>query len=158
MRMPWPMVWVFLVLMLAGCGDDETPEDRVRGYIERVTESAEARKWRSFDNYVADDYSDDQGLSKKDVLGIVGRYILSHKSIHILDRVASIDIDEAGNAHAVVYAAMAGQPVHDPKDLMQLTADVYRFEIELQAGEDGVFRTRKGDWRSVSPEQFLIGR
>jgi hypothetical protein len=72
--------------------------------------------------------------------------------------VASIDIDKSGNAHAVVYAAMAGQPVNDPKDLMQLTADVYRFEIELQAGEDGVFRTRKGDWRSVSPEQFLIGR
>jgi len=158
MRMPRLMVWASLALLLAGCGGDETPEDRVRGYIERVTESAEARKWRSFDDYVADDYSDDRGLSKEDVLGIIGRYILSHKSIHILDRVASIDIDEAGNARAVVYAAMAGQPINDPKDLMQLTADVYRFEIDLQPGEDGVFRTRRGDWKPVSPEQFLIGR
>jgi len=53
---------------------------------------------------------------------------------------------------------MAGQPINDPKDLMQLTADVYRFEIDLQPGEDGVFRTRRGDWKPVSPEQFLIGR
>ena len=137
---------------------EETPEDRVNSYIDRVVESAEARNWRSFKDYIADDYKDGHGLRKDEVLGIVARYILANQRIHILKRVASIRIDDPRNAHAVVYAAMAGQPVSGPQDLVDIRADIYRFEIDLQAGEDGVFRTTRGDWRPVGPEQYLIGR
>jgi hypothetical protein len=147
-----------LVLFLAGCGGGETPEDRVRSYIDRVAEAAEARSWRSFGDFVTDDYSDDRQLSKQDVLAIIARYILANQHIHILERVASIQILDPQNAHAVVFAAMAGQPVSGPDELARISADVYRFEIDLRAGENGTFRTRRGDWRPVSPEQFLIGR
>jgi len=147
-----------LALLLVGCSDEETPENRVRSYIDQVAESAEARQWRSFDDYLADDYTDDHGLRKKDVLAIIGRYILANQQIYILKRIASVQIDDRGNAHAVVYAAMAGEPVSNPEDLARITADFYRFEIEARAGEDGIFRTSRGDWKPVAPEQFLIGR
>ena len=147
-----------LVLLLAGCGGEETPEERIRGYIDRVEESAEARSWRSFEDYVMDDYDDDRGLSKEEVLAIIQRYILANRSIHILKRVVSVEIGDPGTAHAVVYTAMAGQPVSSAQDLAGVNADFYRFEIELRAGEDGVYRTSRGDWRPVAPQQFLIGR
>ena len=149
---------VSLVFLLMACGGEETPEERVRSYIDRVAETAEARKWRAFDEYVADDYRDDRGLDKEQVLAIIARYILANRNIYILERVASILIDDPSKAHAVVYVAMAGQPVSNPDDLALVTADFYRFEIDLQAGEDGIFRTVRGDWESVGPEQFLIGR
>lgn len=149
---------VSLALLLVGCGGEETPEDRVRSYIDQVVESAEARSWRSFKDYVADDYKDAHGLRKDEVLAIVARYILANHRIHILKRIASVRIDDPSNAHAVVYAAMAGQPVSGPQDLVNIRADIYRFEIDLQTGEDGVFRTINGDWRPVGPEQYLIGR
>jgi hypothetical protein len=158
MRALWAVLAASSIMILAGCGGEETPEDRVRSYIAQVIESAEARDWRSFKDYVADDYNDDHGLRKEEVLGIVVRYILANQRIYILERVASIHIDNPANAHAIVYAAMAGQPVSGPEELARIRADVYRFEIDLRAGDDGVFRTRRGIWSPVGPEQFLIGR
>ncbi|MCG6860055.1 MAG: hypothetical protein LJE70_02020 [Chromatiaceae bacterium] len=146
------------LLLFVACSDEETPEERVRSYVDLVAETAEARKWRSFEDYVADDYTDDRGLDKKDVLAIIARYILANQSIYILERIASVRIDDQHNARAVVYAAIAGQPVSDAEDLVHVTADFYRFEIDLRAGEDGVFRTRRGNWKPVGPEHFLIGR
>jgi hypothetical protein len=144
--------------LLTACGGEPTPEERVQVYIDKVTASAEARKWRSFEDYVADEYADDRGLSKKDVLAVVARYILGNKQIHILERTAAIRIDNPRHAHAVVYAAMAGQPISGAGDLAHITADVYRFDVDLAASEDGVFRVIRGEWKPVSPEQFLIGR
>lgn len=158
MHMPVAIFGALLILLLAGCSSEETPEQRVRSYIDLIAESAEARKWRSFEDYVADGYGDDRGLSKKEVLAIVTRYILANQRIHIFKRVALVRIEDPQNAHAVVYVAMAGQPVTDPEDLARVTADFYRFEIDLRAGEDGVFRTVRSDWKSVGPDQFLIGR
>jgi hypothetical protein len=156
-----PLAIIFelsLALLLVSCGGEETPEDRVRSYIDQVVESAEARSWRSFKDYVADDYKDAHGLRKDEVLAIVARYILANQHIHILKRIASIRIDDPSNAHAVVYAAIAGQPMSGAQDLVNIRADIYRFEIGLRTGEDGVFRAVSAEWRPVSPEQYLIGR
>ena len=158
MRVLSAMLGAFLILLLAGCGGEESLEDQVRSYIDQVEESAEARDWRAFDDYLADDYADDRGLQKEEVLAIITRYIVANQRIHILKRVASLKVEDSGSAHAVVYVAMAGQPVSGPEDLPGLTADIYRFDIDLRAGEDGVFRTSRGDWRPVTPEQYLIGR
>jgi len=152
------VVGAILIALIAGCGGEQTPEDRVRNYIDQVAESAGARNWRDFDEYVADDYSDARGLQKKDVLAIVTRYILVNQHIHILKRIASVRVEDSGDAHAVVYAAMAGQPVSGPEDFARIKADFYRFEIDLSTGDDGDFRTRSGDWKPVAPDQFLLGR
>jgi hypothetical protein len=153
----WTALLTSIIVTLAGCGDEETPEDRVRGYIDRVIESAEARNWRSFRDYVADDYKDEHGMNKEAVLAIVARYILANQRIYILERVASVRIENPRNAHAVVYAAMGGQPISGAQDLARIRADVYRFEIDLRAGDDGVFRARRSVWKPVGPEHFLLG-
>ncbi len=158
MRIFFLLLAATFTLAAAGCGGEPTPEERIRAYIDQVAEAAEARKLRLFDDFVADGYEDERGLTKSEVLGIIARYILANQRIHILKRVASIRVDDAHHAQAVVYAAMAGQPVSGPEDLARITADFYRFEIDLSAGKDGVFRVTRGDWRPTGPEQFLIGR
>jgi hypothetical protein len=147
-----------IVLLLAACGAEPTPEDRVRAFIDQVAESAEERDWQSFEDYVAKDYADDRGLTRKDVLALVARYLLANQRIYILKRVAAIRIDDPPHAHAVIYAAMAGQPFPGPEDLAGIDADVYRFEVVLTAAADGALHLTRGDWRRVGPESFLIGR
>lgn len=155
---PLAIIATSLVFLLTGCGGEPTPEERVRAYIDQAVESAEARKWRAFEDLVADDYADEHGLTKPEVLAIIARYILANRRIHILKRVAAIRVDDPQHAGAVVYAAMAGQPVSRPEDLARITADVYRFEIDLGAAKDGIFRVTRGEWQPTGPEQFLIGR
>jgi len=159
--MPFPylparvLALLALTLLMVGCGQKDTPEQRVKAFVEQVAASAEARRWGDFDDYIADDYADAQGLSRKEVLGLVVRYILSHQSIHVFQRVRDIDVSDPRHPRAVVLAAMAASPVSGPEDLAQIQADLYRFEIELTADGDS-FRVARAAWRSVGPEALLL--
>lgn len=145
-------------VLTAACNGTETPEDRVRAYVDRVAASTASRSWPAFNDYVAESYADPHGLGKDEVLALITRYILANRRIHVLKRVAEIRVDDDHRAHAVVYAAMAGVPVDSAQDLAGVNADIYRFAIDLVAGEDGAFRVVRGDWRPAGVEEFLIGR
>lgn len=149
---------VFVTALMAACGGPEPPEERVRAFIDQVAASGESRNWLAFGNYIADGYSDERGHTKEEVLAMVARYILANQSIHIFKRVSQIRVEDRGGAHAVVYAAMAGQAVSDPEDLARISADLYRFEIDLEPGEDGDFRIVHGHWQPATIEHFLLGR
>lgn len=147
---------VFVTALIAACGGPEPPEERVRAFIDQVAASAESRSWLAFGNYIADGYSDERGHTKEEVLAMVARYILANQSFHIFKRISEIRIEDGGGAHAVVYAAMAGQAVSGPEDLARISADLYRFEIDLEPGEDGDFRVVRGDWKPATMEHFLL--
>lgn len=140
-------------ILLVGCDRNDTPEGRIRAFVDEVVETAEARKWRSFDNFIAEDYADDQGLDKKAVAAIAARYLIANQSIHILKRVSDIEIEEP-RARATVYAAMAGQPVDGPQDLLRLNADVYRFNIELAPDGDS-FLITSAAWEPAYVEDLI---
>jgi hypothetical protein len=147
-----------LVVLLGACGGTDTPEERARAYIDQVAESASERDWRAFDAYVADDYSDTQGLDKAAVLAIVTRYILANQRIHVFKRVADVRVKDPQHVSAVVFAALAGQPVERIEDLAGMTADLYRFEIELATTAGGTFQVTRGDWRPAEAQELLLGR
>jgi hypothetical protein len=153
-----PLVAALLALLLAACGGPDTPEERARAFIDQVAESASERAWRAFDAYVADDYGDERGLDKAAVLGLVTRYILANQRIYVFKRVADLRVQDPAHVSAVVYAALAGQPVERVEDLAGMTADLYRFEIELTATAGGAFQVTRGDWRPAQAQELLLGR
>ena len=140
--------------LLVGCAGGDDPEQRVRAFIDRVAASAEARAWSDFDTYLAEDFRDDRGLTRREALAVVTRYILAHRSVHVFQRVRQIEVRDPGHARAVVLAALAGSPVDGPDDLARLDADLYRFEIELADEGDG-FRVTNAAWQPVGLEALL---
>ena len=148
---------VLLILaLLTGCADDRGPEQRVRSFIDQVVASAEARAWRDFDAYLTTDFTDARGLTRQEALGVVMRYILGHRSIHIFHRVREIEVLDAHHARAVVLAALAGSPVSGPGDLAGVNADLYLFELDLTDAGDG-FQVSRGAWQPVGLEALLLG-
>jgi hypothetical protein len=154
-RRALPILNAALILaLLAGCGGNDDPEQRVRAFVDQIAASAEARAWSDFDAYLADGYSDSRGLTRREALAVVTRYILAHRSIHVFQRVRRLELRDARHARAVVLAALAGSPVNGPEDLARLNADLYRFEIEL-ADEGEGFRVASAGWQPVGLEALL---
>lgn len=153
-REPLILIAALILALLAGCGGHDDPEQRVRAFVDQVAASAEARAWNDFDAYLADDYSDSRGLTRRETLGVVTRYILAHRSIHVFQRVRRLEVRDSRHARAVVLAALAGSPVNGPEDLARLNADLYRFEIEL-ADEGEGFRVTSAAWQPVGLEALL---
>ena len=143
-----------VLLLLAGCARQDTPEQRIRAFIDRIAAAAEARAWNDFDAYLAEDFSDGRGLTRREALAVVARYILAHRSIHVFQRVRQIEVRDPRHARAVVLAALAGSPVDAPEDLARIDADLYRFELELADEGDG-FRVRSAAWQPVGLEALL---
>jgi hypothetical protein len=149
-----PFTAALILVLLAGCAREDTPEQRVRAFIDQVAASAEARAWGDFDSYLTNDYTDASGLTRKEVLAMVARYILAHRSIHVFQRVRAIEVHGPHHARVVVLAALAGSPVAGPEDLSRLAADLYRFELELTDDGDG-FKVSSGAWQPVGLEALL---
>ncbi len=156
MREQLTLAAALILVLLAGCSRDDTPEQRVRAFVDRVAASAEDRAWGDFDAYLAGDYNDAQGLTRKEVLGIVTRYILAHRSIHVFQRVRAIEVRGPRHARIVVLAALAGSPVAGHEDLARLSADLYRFELELTDDGNG-FKVSRAAWQPVGLEALLSG-
>jgi len=146
-----------VLLVVPGCGGDETLEDRVRQYVARVAHTAEERNWRALGDFVADDYEDARGLDKQQLVAMGARYILAHQRIFVLERVASVEVQDAGSARARVYAAVAGRPLDRPDDLLPAAADVFRFDLDLRPGAGEELRVQRLDWQVVDPQEFLMG-
>jgi len=148
-----------VVMLLVACSNPQTPEERVRAFIAEMADSVEQRSWMSFDVYVSDKYRDGRGLDKGAAIAIVTRYILANQQIYLLQRVPVVQVDMPSpmRATAVVYAAIAGQPIVQAEDLSRIEADVYRFEIALAENADGDLQVTRGDWQSVPMASFLLG-
>ena len=145
---------LLILALFNGCADDRGPEQRVRSFIDQVVASAQARAWRDFDAYLTTDFTGARGLTRQEALGVVMRYILGHRSIHIFHRVRDIEVYDAHHARAVILAALAGSPVSGPDDLAGLNADLYRFELDLTDAGNG-FQVSHGAWQPVGLEALL---
>jgi hypothetical protein len=153
-RGPSTLAALLVLTLLASCAREDSPEQRVRAFVDRVAASAEARAWGDFDAYLADDYRDAQGLTRTETLAILARYILAHRSIHVFHRIRALEIRDPRQARVVVLAALAGGPVAGPEDLARLAADLYRFELELR-DDGGSLRVSSGAWQPVGLEALL---
>jgi hypothetical protein len=143
-----------LLLPLAGCGKRETPEQQVRALIARAEQAAGARRAAELRGYLSEQYRDDEGRDKRALDAIIRLSVLRHESIHLLTRISEVTLPGTGRARAVVYVAMAGQPLAGTGEVIRLNADLHRFELEF-AQENSEWKVVSAHWRRADPDDFL---
>ena len=147
-------LWAAAVLALVACSRPSSPEAEIRELIERAATAAEERNVRDLRAMIADDYADERGLDRKAVENLLRLHVLRQQSIHLFVRVRGIEFPEPGRALASVAAAMAGRPVARADELVGLTADLYRFDLEwVRYGRDD-WKVRRADWEPARLDDF----
>jgi hypothetical protein len=143
-------IWFAAVLvMLAACGREPSPEDRVRQVIAAAEAAAEARDLSDTMQLVSDRYADVRGQDKAAIRDLMRGYFLINQSIHLLLRVDDIEFPANDMARARVTVGMLGRQDAGVDD-WSLAADVYEFDIQLLNEDD--------DWRLISAEWVRAGR
>jgi hypothetical protein len=146
-----------LLLLAPACKRALTPEEQVRAAIAAAEKAAEEKNLRALGEIVSERYSDGEN-DRPLMLGLMRLQFLRFPSIHLLVRVASVTFPQPAEAHAVAFVAMAALPIPGAADLTRMTADLYRFDLEL-ADEGtrgkGPWRVRSARWAPARPADFL---
>lgn len=146
--------WVAIGLALAACSRQSSPEAEIRELIERAATAAEERNARDLRALIADDYADERGLDRKAVENLLRLHVLRQQSIHLFVRVRGIEFPEPERALVSVAAAMAGRPVARADELVGLTADLYRFDLEWVRYGRGDWKVRRAAWEPARLDDF----
>lgn len=131
-------VSVIAATLLAACSATSSDEDQVRALIDQVEAAAESRDASDVLVYVADDYSDANGLDKRELQNFLLGYFLSHPKLELLVNIESLEFPVDGLAHAVVSVATV--ELGDP--------GMERLKVE--------FRRADGNWRVARADR--VGR
>jgi len=145
---------VSLISGLACSAAPESPEAQIRSLISELEVAAEARELRDLKEAVSERYADDRGNDRRAVVQLLTYHFLRNQSIHLLSRIAELEVPEAGRAFVTVYVAMAGRPIPDATALVELHANFYRFDFALEWETERWLVTR-ADWRPARSDDFL---
>jgi hypothetical protein len=136
------------VILLAGCGDANSPEQQVRDVIGKMELAAEARDVGDLMEHLSEDYRDPNGLGAQEAARYARGYFIANQSIHLLTRVEEIEFPTAGEARAKVLVGMVGRDADalgESFDLANLAADLYEFKIALRR-EDDEWKVSFAEW------------
>lgn len=149
-----PSAVLALALAVAACGGPEQPpEARIKTLIAEGEQAAESRDISMLSGLVSDDYQDQRGYDRRTVLRIAQGTFLRNREIHLLTLVRNLQVDDAA-ASARVLVAMAGRPIESVEALINIRADLMRFDVEL-VREGGDWLVRSADWRRAELNDFL---
>ena len=144
---------VALVLVVA-CGPGDSPEEQVRIFVEAGEEAVESRKISSVKKLISDQYKDPAMRTKRDIVVLMARYLYMNKNIHLLTRIDQLNFPQPDIARFHLYVAMTGQNVSDLDSLLNMQADLYRFDIELVL-EEKEWKLYNADWRPAKSTDFF---
>jgi hypothetical protein len=136
----------FLVVLaaLAGCSDDASPEQQVRGVIDSMEVAAEARDVGDLMEHVSAAYRNADGLDRAETARYVRGYFVANQSIHLLTRIESLEFPAHDEARVKLQVGMAGG---GGQSAAGLSADLYDFDVAL-VREDGQWKVSYADWRA----------
>ena len=138
---------LLLVLAVASCGGDTSPEAQVRAVVAEAEAAAEARDASALLGLIADDYRDGRGNGADEIRRYVRGYLVAHQSIHLLVRIEELELKASDLARLRATVAMVGREAESPA-AWDLAADVHEFDVTL-AREDGEWRVTRADWRAA---------
>ena len=153
-QLPTPAFRVGIVLLatlatfIAGCGESQTSDARVREVIAKGEQAAEARDLSGIMDLVGPAYSDGQGGGSDELKQYLRGYLVAHQAIHLLTKVESVEFPYRDMAKARLTVGTLGRDAA-AATAFDLAADVYDVELEL-ALDGGEWRVTRASWRSVS--------
>lgn len=147
-----------LLMLLTACGKELSPEEQVRRYIAEGEDAVEARELKHIRDLISEHYADPAKRTRRDLTRLVGGYLLRHKSIHLLTRIDRLQVRDERRAEVTLYVAMAASPITGVEQLLAMRADLHRFELELEKGEEDNWQLLTARWRRASMDDFVQGR
>ena len=152
-----PLLRVLLLLpallLLSACsGDEESPEEQIRRFIDAGVEAAESRSVDGITELLHRDFIDEKGNNRVQAGKLLRLYFIRHKNIHLFTRIDEIEMLTENQASVSLYVAMAGTAIADVDALASLRARVYRFELQLLKQDE--WRLRHAKWEPANLGAF----
>ncbi|GMR06399.1 MAG: hypothetical protein BMS9Abin25_0992 [Gammaproteobacteria bacterium] len=143
------------IFILSSCSQDtNSPEEQIRNLVSAMEAAVEQRSLDSVKELVDSEYNDEWNGSRRAALRALMFYFQGHQSIYLLTRISDIKLnDDATAASVVVYVGMAGDPVEKSESLIDLKADLYRFDIMLKKDDDE-WLVSSAKWERARAESF----
>jgi hypothetical protein len=131
-------------LAAAGCGDQQTPDARVRAVIAAGEAAAEARDLSGILEHVAPAFRDAQGGGREELKQTLRGYLVTHPSVHLLTRIDSVEFPYRDLARVKLTVGTLGTGSTEAAGF-DLAADVHDVVLELQF-EDDAWRVVRASW------------
>ncbi len=140
------LVLLTSLFVATGCGGpDEGPEAELRAWVDAMHAAAEAKDRRAMMRGVSQAYSDSRGNGRDDVENLLRLYFLRQNRVEFIPRVDSIRVIDGTAAEVALTVAMAGTD----SSAFGISADAYRFELELEADDES--------WQLISARWGSLG-
>ena len=133
------------VLLVACGGERSAPEEEIRAWIDAVHQAAEDKDRRAIVERISEAYTDGRGNSREDIENTLRVMFLRQGTIVLLPTIDSIEVIDGTAANVAVTVGMAGTN----QGALGLSADAYRFELELERGDS--------DWLLISARWGELG-
>jgi len=146
-------ILIFFLFLLGNCSGGDTPEDQIRRFVAAGEQAAEKKDIGGIKDLISEQYKDERGRTRKDIVAVAMRYFLANKNIHLLTRIKDLEVLSEKKALLKVYVAMSGKDVEGADSLLNVQADLYRFDLVL-VKEGGDWQVIRADWYSALREDF----
>jgi len=130
-----------------------SPEEEIQEYIASVENQFENRQAGKLKKYISEEYLDDYGYTKKDVIRFAAGYILRRPIIHINTKITELEIFEDTNKALVqVDVAVSNKPLKE-NDIRLLQGEFHRLLIHLEKTKEWQLRSLK--WQKAAVDEYL---
>ena len=140
--------------ILLGCSADDSPEEQIAALITQAEEAVEDKRIRDIRNMVAEDYSDDGGRDKKELINYLVYHTLRQQSVYLFTRIETIEMSAPDAGRVTLHAALTGRPVESASLLPGFQADLYRFELDFHKKDDQ-WLLRSAHWEPAEVKDLL---
>jgi hypothetical protein len=124
-----------VAVLFGGCGERETPEERVRAVIAAGERAAEARDLSALLEHLSPAFEDEHGGGRDELKQVLRGYFVTHPSVHLLTRVERIEFPYRDFARVELTVGSLGRESAAATGF-ELAADVNDVVLELQLEDD----------------------
>lgn len=145
---------LFIFFCITSCSDEVTsPEEEIKQYIKSGKLATEERNHSELADLIDERYKDQRDWNKLDIKKVARAYFFTHKNIHLLTKIDSIDFQNKNSAFVVLHVAMAGNVITDLNSLSSLRARIYKFELQLIKND--VWLLQQAKWETANIKDML---
>lgn len=138
-----------LTLLLQACSDEVlSREDEIALTIDAAIEAAENRSISDFSDLIDENYLDEKGFKKNQLIKLIGLYFFRNKKIFLFGKLGEIEFPAENEALITLHVAMAGSAISDITALTSLRASMHQFDLELIKRDEWLLRS--ATWHPAS--------